>query len=160
MTIRGKGSVKLKPGESEAQLAQQPQNYHLTEPLHVVVEWEGSLQGKENAFYKAEMLLREMVSPLPRSSVCVFVRDREVPSGKENAFCKAEMLLREMVSLFSVRARSFIQRECVVKAEMKETVSSGARASPALTSTLLKKKNTNSAGATFWVLFSPAVQPS
>jgi hypothetical protein len=97
MTIRGKGSVKLKPGESEAQLAQQPQNYHLTEPLHVVVEWEGSLQGKENAFYKAEMLLREMVSPLSLSlslslsrspSLSLSLSPKRTPSTRLRCFCK------------------------------------------------------------------------
>ena len=40
MTIRGTGSVKLKPGETEKNLAQQPQNQHLLEPLHIVVDYE------------------------------------------------------------------------------------------------------------------------
>jgi hypothetical protein len=89
------------------------------------------------------MLLREMVSPLARSSVCVRERKREnerVPSGKENAFCKAEMLLREMFSLFPVRARSFIQRESVLKTEMTETVSPGARVSPCVNVYALEKE--------------------
>lgn len=40
MTIRGTGSVKLKSGETERSLAQQPQHQHLLEPLHIVVEFE------------------------------------------------------------------------------------------------------------------------
>jgi len=63
MTIRGKGSVKLKHGESESELCKQPQHSHLSEPLHVVVEWEGSNYEKDAAFAKADNLLREMCVP-------------------------------------------------------------------------------------------------
>ena len=81
MVIRGKGSVKLKPGdiyvciytyirptseetkyltimikkhagETEAALVQQQQHQHLVHPLHVVVEWEGAISGKDDAFLK------------------------------------------------------------------------------------------------------------
>mmetsp|Transcript_39215 Transcript_39215/g.79138 ORF Transcript_39215/g.79138 Transcript_39215/m.79138 type:complete len:179 (+) Transcript_39215:58-594(+) len=63
MLIRGKGSVKFRNGETEWEMAKLPQHAHLTEPLHVIVDYEGPSRGREAALTKAEMMLRELCTP-------------------------------------------------------------------------------------------------
>ena len=59
MTIRGKGSMKLKNGETDTELAKQPQHAHLL----VVVEWEGPIATKDRALAKAQSLIEEHCVP-------------------------------------------------------------------------------------------------
>ncbi|EKX38370.1 hypothetical protein GUITHDRAFT_165235 [Guillardia theta CCMP2712] len=76
MTIRGRGSIKLKPGQTEASLMRQANYQHLSEPLdltpclrlysvtqHVVVEYEGPSWAKDRTLRHAENILKEVMIP-------------------------------------------------------------------------------------------------
>ncbi len=55
-SLSGKGSVKLKHGETDEELSKNPTHAHLAEQLHIIVDYEGPLQGKDQAISRGDAL--------------------------------------------------------------------------------------------------------
>ena len=62
MAIKGKGSIKFKPGESEEAHLADPTYAHLHEDFHVLVEYEGTSEERNSRFRTAESLVRIVLS--------------------------------------------------------------------------------------------------
>eukprot|EP00282_Hemiselmis_andersenii_P041981 CAMPEP_0172063698 /NCGR_PEP_ID=MMETSP1043-20130122/9713_1 /TAXON_ID=464988 /ORGANISM="Hemiselmis andersenii, Strain CCMP441" /LENGTH=297 /DNA_ID=CAMNT_0012723701 /DNA_START=348 /DNA_END=1237 /DNA_ORIENTATION=+ len=62
MCLKGRGSIKARDPTSHDQMLQDPSYAHLNEDLHVLVEYEGTAQGRNIAFSAAEALVRTVLN--------------------------------------------------------------------------------------------------